>query len=86
MDSFYSSWEAILFGVPQGSTLGTLLFNMFMRDMFLILKPTYFTGYADDNTAFVFRDNIADVIRALQEIGENHLYRFSNNDIEAKYF
>ena len=25
--------------------------------MFLILKVTYFTGYADDNTPFVFKDN-----------------------------
>ena len=49
VDSFYSSWEAILSGVPQVSILGSLLFNIFMCDMFLILKGTYFTGYADDN-------------------------------------
>ena len=40
-----------------------------MCDMFLSLKATYFTGYADDNTLFVVRDKIAHVIKALKEIG-----------------
>ena len=69
--SFYSSLEAILSGVPQSSILGPFLFNIFMCDMFLILKGTYFTGYAYDNTSFVVRDNIKDVIKALEEIGES---------------
>ena len=51
VDSLYSSWEAILSGVPQGYIPVLLLFNI----------STYFTGYADENTLFVIRDNITDV-------------------------
>ena len=50
--------------------------------MLLILKTTYFTRYADDNTPFVVRDNIAGVIKALEEIGENVFNWFSNNEMK----
>ena len=84
VDSFYSSWEAILPRAPQGSILGPLLFNIFMcvSDMFLILNTIYFTGYADDNTPFVVRNNITDVIKALEEIGKNLVNWFSNNEMK----
>ena len=58
--------------------LGPILFNIFICDMFLFLPETQFIGYADDNTPFVVRDNIPDVISALSEIGEKLSIWFSN--------
>ena len=50
--------------------------------MFLIIKGTYFTNYVDDNTPFKVKDNIKDVIKALEEIGESLLVNlFLNNEI-----
>ena len=48
----YSPWEEILFGVPQGSILGPLLFHIFLYDLFFITNQTDITSYADDNTPY----------------------------------
>ena len=73
--------ETILSVVPGISLLGPLLFNMFVYDKFLILSNTYFTGYEGDNLSFAVRENIAHVIKVLEEIGETLGNWFSNNEI-----
>ena len=34
------------------------------------MKKTYFTGYADDNTPYVVRDNAKDVIKILEKFSK----------------
>ena len=45
-----SEWADILKGVPQGSILGPILFNIFLNDMFKFIQKADLVNYADDNT------------------------------------
>ena len=51
----YSSWREILTGVPQGSILGPLLFNIFINDIFHFLNKAKIANFADDTLLFVLR-------------------------------
>ena len=46
------------------------------------IKRHIFPGYADDNIPFVVRDNITDVKKALEEIGESLVNWFSNFEMK----
>ena len=54
----FSEWERITTGVPQGSILGPLLFNIFSNDLFFFVSNASLSNYADDNTLYTFGDNL----------------------------
>ena len=66
--SSYSLWEEIVSGVPQGSILGPLFFNIFLCDLFLSIENNYFTNYADDTTPYVISNNPDEVVSELRDI------------------
>ena len=79
----YSSWEEILFGVPQGSILGPLLFNIFMCDLFLLIDEVNFTSYADDNTPYSSGETPEHVVESLKDSSNKLFEWFENNHMKA---
>ena len=66
----YSSWDEILFGIPQGCIIGPILFIIFLSDLFLAISNTDFSSYADDNTIYDSGNSTDDVISSFQESAE----------------
>ena len=83
IDNAYSSWQNILYGVPQGSILGPLLFNIDLCDLFLTMNNEDIANYADDNTPYVSGKNIDEVVRFLEESSRVIFKWFSDNQFQA---
>ena len=79
----FSSWEEILFGVPQGSILVPLYFSIFLCDLFFIMNDEDFASYADDNTPFSVGNDFDEVIFELQSASKSLFQLFAENQMEA---
>ena len=64
--SAFSDYLNIMFGVPQGSILGSVLFIIFLSDLLFIYKYLDYGNYADDTTPYVCRQNYAEAIEFLE--------------------
>ena len=78
----YSTWKEILDGVPQGSVLGPLLFNIFINDLFLVVENSEVCNYADDNSLTVADMNIENIINKLESDIKNLNEWFINNGMK----
>ena len=59
--SAYSKWSKIRRGIPQGSTFGPLLFNIFINDIFMITEQSDICNFADDNTLYSCRERLTEI-------------------------
>ena len=75
----FSDWFEVILGVPQGSILGPLLFNIFLADLFLVLKDVDIANFADDNTPFTSANNIDDLIDSPEKASSSLFKWFKDN-------
>ena len=67
----FSEWLEVIFGVPQGSILGPLLFNIFICDLFIKMRKTKFCSFADDDTPYTIGNSPDEICLSLKNIGRD---------------
>ena len=83
INSSFSSYLDIFQGVPHGSILVPLLFNLFLCNLFLFAEEAYIMSYADDNTPYVCSENADVTLEKLEEVGKVLFKWFTNDFVKA---
>ena len=81
--SFFREWLEIIMGVPQGSILAPLLFNIFINDLLYIIEKTNICNFTDDNTIYAHSPEINEVVLNLKHDLLKVLSWFSANQLVA---
>ena len=70
VNNSFSDFIDLLLGVPQGSILGPLLFNIYICDLFFFVEEDNVTSYADDTTPYSNGKNVVTVLENIETKGK----------------
>ena len=98
IDGVQSDWLTVSCGVPQGSVLGPILFNIYCRYIHCVFEDCGFTSssYADDNSALktfalfnqvnVLHEDVPNCIYQLKQYMNRHSLKLNDSKTEIIVF
>ena len=79
VNNIKSTFKEILSGVPQGTLVGPILFNIFFNDSFCFILVASAHNFADDNTRSSFAKTIENLISILESERDIAVNQFKDN-------
>ena len=74
IDDILSTFQSLISGVPQGSILGPILFNIFLNDLLTTLENSEIYNFADDNTISSISKEKQALLTTLEKDSEKVLF------------
>ena len=76
-------WIDTLTGIPKGSILGPLIFNIFINDLIMFIEKSDIYNFADDNSLYKSSPSLSIVLNCLQHDITIVLNWFKVNSLKA---
>ena len=81
--SSYSFWSDVKGGVPQGSILVPLFFNVFINDLFMFIESYEICNFADDSTLYSSGIELSSILENLKHDMKAILKWFRTNSLKV---